>query len=59
MIVMALMSPLHSFDPKLISKAIFNNQWNDECEMRNERLYGSGYLILEIRVYLMEFRMLK
>jgi len=46
-----LLSP--SFGPKIISKAIFNNQGNDEYGIRKERLYGSGYLMLEIRFCLM------
>ncbi|MCX5810935.1 MAG: hypothetical protein NT178_00080 [Proteobacteria bacterium] len=41
-----------SFGPKIISKAIFNNQGKDEYGMRNGRLYGSGYLMLEIRLCL-------
>jgi len=39
-----------SFGPKIIPEAIFNNQGNDEYGMRNGRLYGSGYLMVEIRL---------
>ena len=39
-----------SFGPKIIPKAIFNNQGNDECGMRKGRLKRSGYLPLEIRL---------
>ena len=35
---------------KIIPKAIFNNQGNDEYGMRKGRLSGSGYLPLEIRL---------
>jgi len=42
-----------SFDFKIIPKAIFNNQGNDEYGMRKWRLNGSGYLLLEIRFCLM------
>ena len=42
-----------SFDFKIIPKAIFNNQGNDEYGMRKGRLNGSGYLLLEIRFCLM------
>ena len=43
-------SSLFSFGSKIIPKTIFNNQGNDEYGMRNGRLYGSGYLMLEIRL---------
>jgi len=41
------------FGPKIIPEAIFNNQGNDEYGMRKGRLYGSGYLLLRIRLCLM------
>jgi len=43
-----------SFGPKIISKTIFNNQGNDEYEMRKGSLSGSGYLMLGVRFCLMD-----
>jgi hypothetical protein len=43
-----------SFGPKIISKAIFNNQGNDEYGVRKRRLSGSGCLLLEIRFCLIK-----
>jgi hypothetical protein len=39
-----------SFGPKITSKAIVNNQCNDEYEMGESRLWGSAYLAFEIGV---------
>jgi hypothetical protein len=53
MVVMALCLLSLSFDFKIILKAFFNNQGNDEYGMRKGLLSGSGYLMLEIRFCLM------
>jgi len=42
-----------SYGFKVIPAAIFNNQGDSEYWMRKQWLYGSGYLMMEIRFCLM------